>query len=40
MRAQRMKKKRALCKKNPDGVGQPPSDATSIQPPKNFWISL
>ena len=40
MRAQRMKKKRALCKKNPDGVGQPPSEATSIQPPKNFWKSL
>ena len=35
-----MKKKRALCKKNPEGVGQPPSEATSIQPPKNFWKSL
>jgi hypothetical protein len=40
MSAQRMKKKRALCKKKPVGVGQPPSDATSIHPPKNFWKSL
>ena len=40
MSAHRIKKKRALCKKKPDGVGQPLSDATSIQPPKNFWKSL
>ena len=40
MSAHRIKKNRALCKKKPDGVGQPLSDATSIQPPKNFWKSL
>jgi hypothetical protein len=32
-------KKRAVCTKNPEGVGQPPS-AIVTHEPKNFCISL
>lgn len=40
MNDQRITKNKAVCKKNPVGVGQPPSLAILTQPPKNFCRSL
>lgn len=40
MKLQRSKKNNPVCKKNPIGVGQPPSDAIVIQLPATFCKSL
>ena len=40
MKDHKTKKNNPACKKNPLGVGQPPSLATVTQAPTNFCISL